>query len=1220
MPRLEVRAPAMHHKGEETKILVTFLARMQDQQQPKSVDPDVSFCKAYETTVITSNLLSETIEKCHQAIRRVTMIPRTTIQNHEVFTHPPFCSSSIDRDAQSFYTAALAVFEFINYMSTAIYLPDVNIQPFADKIRGELQDDWTDCAKCPMFLSLLRASFGLVVNDDLFLDSSYTPQVLDFLANTVLLQSKVCQSRYLQLFLEIVGRVFVFKAITDHPRRVKHFIEAERRISKDEHGNEEPSNDFQIFLLLVQNIAALSSNAEFSLFFHREGNDFLHFAIDFVSPALFSTFLQTMAALIKNEELALNIYTRLNESISDVVNLNNFYLAIRGHANDFAACEIDRRKLSMDDALGLQSVLQLTSSMFLYSSEIRKNIADNPEYDFVNSLFQIILSPVPATLKAHCFDVLSTLTIDSNRCTELWGQLETCQILTQAIVDSGKGGIITDIDTVEAEERSYPLARSFVRFLAYIVKDSPPPIDFRIFHQFLFEHCLLKIKTRLFSHLCFNEKWALICELSQCWTYLTLHPLEQTKYVFRSAFCDHRFIEEYNHLLNEDDCPQETLLCIYRLFLVLTDKQEEFTSTMDTADRSSYIPVTKNLSWKSQTLIKIIKSIGATDPDLQIISIKLANVLALEASSIAQQCFSKGDAKAIPTFRQIISIDVEEDTDLIEKNPRLTLLDFLISLGNSSYFMRYVCGFDNSDIPYSLLRSHLEKGILPKVLEKMRTTDAAKNYPLFAAKSLQLMLLLADHPYTQSPLLNLLFSNQTFFDSQLKLLQDRSTSLITIGCYLQLLARGVVDKSYIGTTIQTFGILMGTEVGAELRPRAVLIVDFVERMNDEEESIQVGKGVFQVIISFLNHEYVQKEMKQKPEVWQATWIQFIHILLRKAAELTTHQSTQFLTDTAGFVGEKIIGEHLLKSISHDDMAAIFDSSLTCLKSLHSHMQINSSIGVYSLISCCNVDGLFDVFNNFERYFLTAVQEDMLHDLPIGQAAVYSAFEKVIPVAHDDSIRDFVSMSIGQLPGDWDLVEGDIRSGTFVLRAKFNFFSRLITTKDEFGQLLISESLINNIAYQSFWETIAESYSTAATSEISEIKLKTASKALQILSALCVRFEENADIIKQTTDFFNNYRNVFVSVIEFGGMSTLISLRFLKDLCTFITLSPWLVDDELHAILLELKERVKKREQWHEFLRQKSGSYEQPDSVAAAEAEKLLNNIEKYYLPEDHIMI
>lgn len=1156
-----------------------------------NTDPATDFLGILNDDEITISDLTSIIAKSREMISLVPYVPaNTTILNYEIFTRRPFSSSSRDHESQSFTNAILSVFKFIYALYKICRNPD-KIKEVSDQVRSNLHDDWPNCVHCPELQHVMKAAFGVVADDSEFLDSSYQPKYIKFLANVVLLQTKICQLRFFSHILTSVAEIFVLIPVRKYQSRINTFRESER---KDD-APESEQGDFQSFLRLVGNISRLrKGNDDFAYRFHKDGNVFIQYATDFVSKPLFATIIDTLAALTQSEALANEFYKRLNDSLSDIVNMRHLIEVFNEYAEDFQVTQITRQRLDYYDTISLQAILRLFSQLFHFCKDFRKDLLDDQNnWNFIPSLFNLIISAIPASLKSCCFDTLASIaTSDKSKSAEIWNHLNQSQILTKEFLDNNKGGIISDIDIIEADAKSYPLLRSFVAFLSSFLESEPSPellpkINFNIYHQFLMEQCLLRIRSRIFNHRL--EKWSLLSKICQCWTNLLLLNNKDTALcLMKSALSDSRFFTELFLQINEDEAPEETLLCIYRLILLIIEKEDEYLEMMDPADRVLHTPIGTQFSWESSVLVKLIQCVSSNDDDLVLTTLNLVQHLAKDSPSITQFIFSRPQAKAIYSFKKVICRNDEPETE--ERNARNTLLEMLISLGPSSPFLRYVCHFNLDDPPMSLMNSSLEKGILLVLLKKMKDTEAPKNYPRFAANTLKLFLIICNNPFTSKPLLDFLRnSDQSFFDKQLRLLQETNCSLISIGCFLQLLAREAMDSMrdlYNNITLNTFRILMETDgLREQERRRIVLFDEFIDRIDDSESAENIAMGIFEVTIAFINSTSALQSMLKNCRHWISNWIQYLIHFLSKVNKLHNPTSIRYLIQSIGFVSHFLFIRKDLGTTPVEQRGEIFHHALSALSYLNqTTVHSNYKLGIYNLISCMDLTDLENVLNENEndQILIISLRQDLDNRTPVFIASIYAAAESIIPIIDSNLFKTgFVLPAIQMIADESVSPQFDFnyiaeqKGAAEMISSRYSFFNRLLVEKAiDYLDILIDNSLISKIgSNSSFWDSIRKSYHTSVQYMSSETTLEIASKALRVLTLLEIQAKENEKTINEITELYKQYSpEQLIPCLTIPEIMTISALQFLFDLTVFLTFSPPIISqtEELKAALHNLK--------------------------------------------------
>jgi len=1157
-------------------------------------DPEVSFSEAYSVQDVSIEQILKSIDKCQAEIAQIALTPfKDVIIDYEVFTKPDFLEKSFERDPVLFFNAVLAIAEYMSYL--CVYLESKNKNCFSlslsvksylkksivdDKafldLFGRMKEKWENTKHCPLLQEIMKAAFGLVAADLEIIKNCFTPSVIKFLTETVLVQSMLCQSRVFPMVLEVFGKVFVFLSLKAAPTIIRSFIDNEKKFANYNvpSNNQHPNTDFQTLLRLFAVFGNLWPTAEFSEYFICEENFLLRYNSEFISPSLFCALVELYSSIIRSTDSANKIIKIIDDTNSEIISFPNFLYAIRGHADDLNSCEIDRRKLSSDDAMGLESVIRLLSKIALYSSKqffmlIHKL---DPNWNIVTSLIFLVLSPIPASLKSKCFDLIGRVASKTepseqrSMCIFIWEQLKMSQLLTYEHLDAKKGGILDDIYKVEVPAKLFSLTRSFIRMLTFILDTNVSPDSFSLYHRFMCEEILQNLKSWSFSNT--SDKWGLVCEISQCWTNLLNHSPLVCEPLYTSALCDHSFVQSLLSIITDEDVPLEALLCVFRLLYLLSIVEDKVIDSTILKSRPLFTPVATQISWNSNIIYKLMRCVACIDRDLQIVSIHLLKILALSSPNIVQVILTKPQASSISVIKHVLSQDEQEEDH--ETNVRCTLLSFLLSLGSSSFFLRHVCGFDQYDPPISISQSSLKTGILNAILSKLILAQTLVLYPLFSSLSFQILLLLCEHHLTIGPLLNLLLSTkEPFFSEQLRNLSNERSPMVAIGCFLQILAREASNNnevSFAGVTLNAFRYLLSPNSEIAKVSRNILAFDFIDRIDDMNASVMVSRGIQEVSVAYLNNPYALTSMSESGGMWRSTWTLFILTIIEKVLVLQNRECVELLTEAAAVAGRIIFGCKSFGEPEISDSEVIYGATLQAITRLHSIGFHSSMISLYSLID--NVISSIPeksslpfstIFSRFENSVISSLSQDSLNEVPALRGAAFSAAESLLPFSSIDSFSEFSRKCLLQIESDWRDFNEDPVSGGFILKAKCSYFIRYIalSTNNKRCRLFVDNGLVFLLSHETFWKSIAESYSTCATSDRSETFLIVGSKILRLLSTLIAALSLSEDIKKQIDLFLNKFRDSLCAIMDFGGLVTQTSLNFLSNLMTFISLAPGL---------------------------------------------------------------
>ena len=1161
---------------------------------------DAEFVELYNDEALTVNVediekdISEFIEK--QIKNRNIGIPDTSVViNFEVQTIPDFIKKAYDRDSVPFYITTVEFAKILYKMSVYLEQNPSGRKEVKEPAKLSEKELTTDFKK--NFYFLVNAASLLFNGNDV--KKFYTPETMDFLTHSLLVQSQLCSSRIFSIVLESYAKIFVqqFIAQKECNKIIKNFA--------DQQGN--PYQTLVHFLRLVTTISNLWHGNDFAEYFSKEGKDYVQYSHDNIQPELFNTIVDTLTSLCKTEKLTNVIIKHINVMSSEVLNFDNFYEAIVGHADDLGVCEIDRKKLSRSDSLALESVLHFLAAIAkhgLIFSVIQaprdKSSSAERIKEITTALFQITLSAVPATLKAACFDLIAELPKEYN--SLYWNELNSSKLLLPEYLvsnkksDKNKRGIISEIELVEKPAMQYQLVRAFTRMLASLLKDGAPSTGFRTYHNFLYKYVISNI--HIWEFLFQYEKWGLISDIAQCWTNLANYQKEKAGVLYETVFRDQGLIKNLMMLIDDDSAPIETILCVLRLLLILAEDEND-----KTQDVTILTSVEEQIGWNSNIVFKILKCAACMDRDLQIVSIHLLKKLCLSSPNVVQVVLSKPSARAIDIIKYIINDEEDEPSDEANKNVKCTLLYFLLELGSESYFLRNVCGFDLHDPPISIKNSNCSEGILVTILDKLHLHDTHLYSPVFTSLSLRLILLLCENQLTIAPVLNLLLSSKhKFFNDQLSMLRDYRCQKSTIGCYLQLLARessSNADAIFTGSTQVAFNNLLTSSGGSENSKRNILILEFIDRIENDNDSVLVANGIKEITISFLSNTHAKEMMKLNHGLWLLGWSMFVSTIMEKILTLSNQETTSILSETAAFAAHSLFKKEIFGEIENDEIIKIFGASLQALICLFEGKQKNARTGIYTIIET-TLHSLNEetrneckkIFYNFEQKVMNALIVDADDEMPILESAAISVAESLIPIATVQSYNSFIASIIKQLEGDWNIYKSDKIAGSFIVKAKCSLLARYIASvKDKaLLRVFVEEGICYKLSFEPYWGEIASSYSESTTSNEAEVKLMMGSKVLKLISTLAVANSLSDDTKRHITLFLKKFKSSFVEVLNNGGQTTLIGLEFIADLITLISVVPDLEKSTDNPII----DRIP-----HVFYR-----FSQPDFITKALKEKL----------------
>lgn len=1079
-----------------------------------------------------------------------------------------------------------------------------------------------------LFSCLVCAATGLLVSDKPRFSTSdskqketwsewfqtyFNPLAISFLTDIVLVQHSICSSYVFSAFIETVANVYVLMALENGNSCISKFID-NRIIPEHE-------NEFPQYLKLITTISSLIPGSDFAEAFlyqsQMSNSKIIQMSTIFVSEKLFYVYIDLLTSLIKSKDLAIEIFLVIYRSTSvyQIVHFTNFYNAIIGHAKDFTSCEIERHTLAERDALGLQSVMRLYSAFWKFYADDN----DPPEYQmfnpkypqniqlFIESLFSLICSPIPASLKAECINLLASMPIS------LWGYLEKTPILTKNSLEA-KEGIIADIHKVEAPTHIFNIPQAFAHFLAEQFKNGfIPENEISLYHRFCFEEIFLHLLS--FEFIFPDTKWKILKELCDFWisAISANYQKENDRFkicesIFRSAIEKQDFIFQLLKFILDNTIPIEVLHLILKLFLLLGFYEKDFLIYSHQTSRPCTETIVNQISWNSDAISKILIFATSYDKDFQITCLQLIEFLAKASPTIVQIFLTKPEAKAIQVCQRILITNEQEISnnqnnkktllyDSSNTNVRCFLLKILINLGASSYFVRHVCGFDQHNPPQSILNSTLEKGILIKLIKMLNKIETHINYPQFVDLSFQLLLLECENSLTINAILKILSeSRQSFFISQLHYLQDPRSSSRAIGCLLQILSRealNINDSSY-GITIKAFQTLMTSDINIHSdnnyhyvykSKRSILLQDFVERIINSDDSIWIANGLNDIIIAYFNSSSVLEFMKKSKILWNSNWIALLTQILEKIlslvpfnlndknSEMKLSKLTKSLSDSCSIIARFIFNEHIFEK-EYNNATNLFNLILRTIIFLSEIKHNLSLIGIYSLlnsfISSLDLNeeeflNMKEVAYNYQQQIFNSISVDSLSEIPILQSSALSAFESFIQFTDNSYNNIYLNNLIINIDNDWELYKKDIKIACFILDTKCSLFTKYLIEIPNFDHIFIDEGIISRLSNEKFWRFIVDYLYQSSDSVECEHKLKTASIILELFTTISIKLPKSDNLHLQFLSFLRKFKSQIVNILNYSGHLTLPGLKFLVNFTRFISSYPKIYINDLKEL-------------------------------------------------------
>ena len=259
---------------------------------------------------------------------------------------------------------------------------------------------------------------------------------------------------------------------------------------------------------------------------------FVRLAGDLLPPSMYIPYLKMLAGLANGPQSAYQCFNLLKTNgtlggghASTVswdhifMSFNQYYMNLRQETaviSDMAHVYRQYpRGITPQEAEGLAAALQLTRVIAIHDQQARIAICENPNWMTVVTFLGLISCSIPATLKAELLLTVAAFCKSSEIASTVWNSLESSQIIpTIRSTSSHKaGGILVELDEVEARNEEFPLTRAFVELLD-VLTDIPVPSGlgagyrapgFDPYLDFLRDSVFLKFNTRAYQDP--GEKW-----------------------------------------------------------------------------------------------------------------------------------------------------------------------------------------------------------------------------------------------------------------------------------------------------------------------------------------------------------------------------------------------------------------------------------------------------------------------------------------------------------------------------------------------------------------------------------------------------------------------------------------------------------------------------------------------------------------------------------------
>ncbi|KAK8884010.1 hypothetical protein M9Y10_043113 [Tritrichomonas musculus] len=1187
------------------------------------------FIKAYERKYYDRYLCHKSIKNFVISMKQIGIVPFDyLIHQCKVFSIPDFLGINFDKDPKLFFEATMATGELL---CNILLINDIDIIKNVSHELKELKKlDELD-SKTEHFQSIIDAAL-YIRRIELGGTSKYSldkfHDTFKFMTDMLLVQRLLVHSSAFRAFVEVIGYFFINSLLIQNTDKkfnlISNYLEDENSSNADEY-----QSKFQIYLNFVKTVIILYNDCQLpELIFNTE---IINDQYDFGYPKLFCSFIDLLTSLVMTQDLAEKVFKLISERPPEsVLSLYNFFRAIFSHPNDLQD-ENTPQRLDDIDVFGIESLLRLIAALFRQDKKYIEDISEDKrikmfypndtfENYFADCLIKYILSSVPASLKAECFNCLASLQID------LWNRLLISKIF---VLDENKKlkeneGIISDIKKIEEPSHYFSIPQAISNFIASLLENeefSPP--DFAIYHNFLNNIVLFNLSKWTYYN--DNMKWEMLYNICKAWNNLLQRNnyLDLCEPLYRSAISEQNFISELIILTNDDLCPVECLIEVYRLFLLLSWKESEFLRKALSSSKPLTAGVVNKISRDSSNelgttpkgVLKMLRCFTSHFLRLQIVSIELVEFIASASPIIIQILLSKIGSNSKEICDSLIKINESENIydyqldvyDVIKNNQKITdklerdernipitlnarcfLLYNLIKLGSSSYFVRHVCGFLQHDPPKSIRETNIKEGILVQIMKKLCEENTHLKYPIFVEKAIQILLLECKHNLTINSTLDLLRScpSRPFFITQLRFLANPISTRVAIGCFLQILALENANSAANGAGLtgnirEAFEFLMlplkNNQQSINPWKRNILILDFIDRIENDDGTINILDGINDMTVAYLSNPSIISLMNEDQQGWLSSWIQIIFTLLEKVPKLTNQELSQKVVGTCSLIANAILVDKKVGLMNddnhHKNLKKLFTLALEVASILFDYGHHLSRITAYSLLSTTanyiktNDEEIQKIMQEKEQKILDSTLIDCKSEIPILRSISFAVVESLIRFASPWAFLPFLEQAIVTTEDDWRLYENSTKAGCFILSAKCKMYSKFLTTlksNSPFSKshvspdckIIINEALIVKLANEPFWNSLDKMLTNSLENEE---KLQTAADLLSLFSVISMAFNDSEDLRIQLNWFIKKFQEAFNTFDNIVKTLTVHSLNLYAAFFKLLSTFPNIMD-------------------------------------------------------------
>lgn len=224
---------------------------------------------------------------------------------------------------------------------------------------------------------------------------------------------------------------------------------------------------------------------------HEPGSYHLHYFIryagDRLGESLFVPYMNMLASLASGTECSQYAYHFLKNSTHKFVNWDHFFAVLEQYYLEYQEnnqpeqyplyynqVQVRGKVMRPEDVEGLESILRLMQAVLSHNQNTRTLMNENPHWHPLESLFGLLVCPVPPSLKAQLTLTIAAFAKSAELVGKIWQFLEAAQVLQAAVKPGVEGGIKYELEEVESRSETYPYTTAFLKLIGQLIQVSIP--------------------------------------------------------------------------------------------------------------------------------------------------------------------------------------------------------------------------------------------------------------------------------------------------------------------------------------------------------------------------------------------------------------------------------------------------------------------------------------------------------------------------------------------------------------------------------------------------------------------------------------------------------------------------------------------------------------------------------------------------------------------------